>query len=107
MYFTNFAYTAFSNVLLFDPSSLNCGFRRFVTFLTVKGCEGPGLNRCMNIGSSHPIYKRKIISEYDNLDINPFIITWVASFPTNRSQRVRIQVISQEKKVVPVDKPHP
>ena len=43
-----------------DPSSLNSAFRRFVTFFTVKGCEGPGRNRWRNIGSLHPIYKGKI-----------------------------------------------
>lgn len=43
-----------------DPSSLNSAFRRFVTFFTVKGYEGPGRNRWRNIGSLHPIYKGKI-----------------------------------------------
>ena len=58
-YLINLAYTASSNCLLLDPSTLNSGFRRSVNFLKVKILAGLGRTRWRNTGNSFAICNKK------------------------------------------------
>ena len=61
MYFINCPYTWFSNVLRFEPSSLNFGFNKLTKLLIVKVYVGR-LKISKKLGSRHTSYKTCISS---------------------------------------------